>query len=81
MYLGASWATALIFAIAFGFRFVVRLVMPHRGALSTVISDALLAFALAYVCTSYVAIYKKYQAEVAGKIPSPPEPIAEASRS
>ena len=75
MYLGASWATGLIFAAAFGFRFVVRLVMPHRGALSTVIGDALLAFAVAYVCTSYLAIYKKYQAELAGAIPSPPEPV------
>jgi Protein of unknown function (DUF1453) len=74
MYLGASWATGLIFAVAFGFRFVVRLVMPHRGALSTVVSDALLAFAVAYVCTSYLAIYRKYQAEVAGAIASPPVP-------
>jgi hypothetical protein len=75
MYLGASWAAGLIFAVAFGFRFVVRMVMPHRGALSAVVSDALLAFALAFICTSYVAIYKKYQAEVAGAIPSPPEPV------
>jgi hypothetical protein len=74
MYLGASWASGLIFAAAFGFRFVVRMVMPHRGALSSVISDALLAFALAYICTSYLAIYRKYEAEVAGQIPSPPEP-------
>ncbi|HTA40175.1 MAG TPA: hypothetical protein VK760_13920 [Candidatus Acidoferrales bacterium] len=78
MYLGASWQSGLIFAVAFGFRYVVRLVMPHRGALSSVISDALLAFAIAYICTSYLAIYKKYQAELAGKIPSAPEPIAEA---
>lgn len=77
MYLGASWATGLIFAFAFGFRFVVRMIMPHRGALSTVISDALLAFAVAFICTSYVAIYKKYQAELAGKIASPPEPVAQ----
>jgi hypothetical protein len=76
MYLGASWQTGLIFAVAFGFRFVVRMVMPHRGALSTVIGDALLGFALAYVCTSYLAIYKKYQAELAGAIPSPPAPTA-----
>jgi hypothetical protein len=48
--------------------------MPHRGALSTVVSDALLAFAVAYVCTSYLAIYRKYQAEVAGAIASPPAP-------
>jgi hypothetical protein len=46
-----------------------------RVPLSTIVGDALLAFAVAYVCTSYLAIYKKYQAELAGVIPSPPEPV------
>lgn len=74
MYLGASWATGLIFAFAFGFRYVVRMVMPHRGSISGVVSDALLAFAFAFIVTSYVAIYRKYEAELAGKLASPPEP-------
>jgi hypothetical protein len=65
MLLGSSWATGLIFAGAFGLRFAIRLAMPHRGSLSTVIGDALLGFAVAYVVTSYLAIFRKYEAEVA----------------
>jgi len=74
MYLGSSWATGLIFAAAFGLRFGIRMLMPHRGSLSTVVGDALLGFAIAYIGTSYLAIYRKYQAEVAGVISAPPAP-------
>jgi hypothetical protein len=74
MYLASSWITGLIFIGAFGLRFAIRFVMPHRGSLSTVIGDALLAFAITYIGTSYLAIYKKYQAELAGRIASPPAP-------
>jgi len=74
MYLGSSWITALIFAGAFGFRFAIRELTPHSGSLATVIGDALLAFAIAYIGTSYLAIYRKYQAELAGKIVAAPAP-------
>jgi len=74
MYLGSSWVASAIFVGAFGLRFVIRLMMPHRGSLSTVIGDGLLAFAIAYIGTSYYAIYQKYQAELAGTIAAPPAP-------
>jgi hypothetical protein len=65
MYLGSSWIASLIFIGAFGLRFAVRLVIPHRGSLSTVVGDALLGFAIAFIATSYYAIYRKYEAEIA----------------
>ena len=48
MYLGSSWVTMLIFLAAFGLRTVIRLVMPHRGSLSSAVGDGLLAFAIAF---------------------------------
>ena len=74
MYLASSWITGLIFIGAFGLRFAIRLAMPQHGSLTTVIGDGLLAFAIAYIGTSYLAIYKKYQAELAGRIAAPPAP-------
>jgi hypothetical protein len=62
MYLGSSWLTIAIYLIAFGLRFVVRELMPHRGALAGVIGDALLGFAIAFIATSYVVIFRKYEA-------------------
>ncbi len=61
MYLGSSWVTLLIFLVAFGLRYGVRTLMPHRGSLSATIGDACLAFAIAFVVTSYVMIYRKYE--------------------
>ncbi len=61
MYLGSSWMTILIFAIAFGFRSVVRFLMPHRGSLSATVGDALLAFAITFIATSYIVIFRKYE--------------------
>ena len=61
MYLGSSWMTIAIFLVAFGLRFVVREVMPHRGALAGVIGDALLGFAIAFIATSYIVIFRKYE--------------------
>lgn len=69
MYLGSSWLTILIYLIAFGLRFVVREVMPHRGALAGVIGDALLGFAIAFIATSYVVIFRKYESAVASAPP------------
>ena len=64
MYLGSSWMTILIFLVAFGLRFVVRELMPHRGAAAGVIGDALLGFAIAFIATSYIVIFRKYESAV-----------------
>jgi hypothetical protein len=74
MRLGSSWVTALIYVAAFGGRAIVRAVMPHRGSLSGVVGDGLLAFAIAFIITSYVAIYRKYEAELAAGVPPVADP-------
>jgi hypothetical protein len=61
MYLGSSWVTLLIFVVAFGLRYGIRDVMPHRGSLSSTIGDSLLAFAIAFLVTSYLVIFRKYE--------------------
>lgn len=74
MYLGSSWVTVAIFVAAFGLRQVVHAVMPHRGSLSSAIGDGLLAFAITFIVSSYVVIFRKYEEEVAGKLAAPPAP-------
>jgi hypothetical protein len=61
MYLGSSWITIAIFAVAFGLRYAVRELMPQHGSLTGAIGDALLAFAVAFIVASYVVIFKKYE--------------------
>ncbi|MBV8344142.1 MAG: hypothetical protein JO190_03990 [Candidatus Eremiobacteraeota bacterium] len=61
MYLGSSWITVVIFAAAFGLRYAARMLMPHRGSLAATIGDALLAFAIAFIATSYLVIFRKYE--------------------
>ena len=61
MYLGSSWITIAIFAVAFGLRYGVRELMPQHGSLTGAIGDALLAFAVAFIVASYVVIFKKYE--------------------
>ena len=61
MYLGSSWVTLAIFAGAFGLRYGVRFAAPHRGSLSSAVGDALLAFAIAFIATSYLVIFRKYE--------------------
>lgn len=68
MYLGSSWVTLAIFAAAFVLRYGVRMLMPQRGSLSATIGDALLAFAIAFIATSYLVILRKYEGLV--KAPS-----------
>jgi len=67
MYLGSSWVTLVIFAAAFGLRYAIRMIMPHRGALSATIGDALLAFAITFIASSYYVIFRKYESEIASK--------------
>ncbi len=67
MYLGSSWVTVLIFAAAFGLRYGIRLLMPQHGSLTGAIGDGLLAFAIAFIVTSYVVIFRKYEAESASR--------------
>jgi hypothetical protein len=62
MFLGSSWVTIAIYLVAFGGRFLVRELMPQRGALAGVIGDALLGFAIAFIATSYIVIFRKYEA-------------------
>jgi hypothetical protein len=61
MYLGSSWVTVAIFAGAFVLRYGARMLMPHRGSLAATIGDALLAFAIAFIATSYFVIFRKYE--------------------
>jgi hypothetical protein len=61
MYLGSSWVTLAIFAAAFALRYTVRLMMPQRGSLTGMIGDALLAFAIVFLATSYFVIFRKYE--------------------
>lgn len=74
MYLGSSWITILIFLVAFGLRTTIRVLVPHRGSLSSAIGDGLLGFAIAFIVASYVVIFRKYEEEVAGRLASPPAP-------
>lgn len=67
MYLGSSWITIVIFAAAFGLRYAIRLLMPQHGSLTGTIGDGLLAFAIAFIITSYYVIFRKYEAESASR--------------
>jgi hypothetical protein len=62
MHLSSSWITAVVWLGAFGLRAVIRYVGPHHGSLSATIGDALLAFAIGMIATSYLVIFQKYQA-------------------
>jgi hypothetical protein len=73
MYLGSSWVTLVIFAVAFGLRYAVRAFMPQHGSLSATIGDALLAFAIAFIAASYVIIFRKYE-RLAHTLPPPAKP-------
>jgi hypothetical protein len=77
MYLGSSWITVAIFAVAFGLRYIVRLAMPRHGSLTGAVGDGLLAFAIAFIVASYIVIARKYREEVAGRLASPPAPPEE----
>jgi hypothetical protein len=61
MYLGSSWITVLIFLVAFGLRYGIRELMPQHGSLTATIGDGLLAFAIVFIATSYVVIFRKYE--------------------
>jgi hypothetical protein len=62
MYLGSSWITLVIFLVAFGLRYGIRMAIPQRGSLAGTIGDALLAFAISFIASSYVVIFRKYEA-------------------
>jgi len=74
MYLGSSWITGAIFIIAFGIRYAVRAFAAHQGEMSGAFGDGALAFAIAFIVTSYIVIYRKYEAELAGRLASPAAP-------
>jgi hypothetical protein len=74
MYLGSSWATITIFAAAFALRYSARTLMPHRGSLASIVGDGALAFAITFIVTSYLSMYRKYERELEGKSAAPPAP-------
>jgi hypothetical protein len=59
MYLEASWVVPVLFVLAFGGRFAVRLLLP-RGEFAGVIGDGLIAFVVGMMAVSYYVIYRKY---------------------
>jgi nitrate/nitrite transporter NarK len=61
MRLGASWTTALIYLLAFGGRFAIRLVLPPTSPLGNVVSDGLIFFAIGIIGATYYAVYRKYE--------------------
>jgi hypothetical protein len=61
MYLGSSWVTLVIFAAAIGLRSLIRMAMPQHSSLTGTIGDALLAFAIAFIASSYFVIFRKYE--------------------
>jgi hypothetical protein len=74
MYLGSSWVTMAIFVGAFGLRTAIRALLPAHNALSTAIGDGLIAFAIGFIATSYIAIFRKYEAELAESVNSQTAP-------
>jgi hypothetical protein len=69
MYLGSSWVTLVIFVVAFGLRYAIRMLMPAHGSLSATVGDGLLAFAVAFIAASYVVIFRKYERMMAASSP------------
>ncbi len=61
MYLGSSWVTLTIFVVALALRSGVRALIPQHGSMVSTIGDALLAFAIAFIVSSYVVIFRKYE--------------------
>ncbi len=62
MQLGPSWATAGIYVGAFGFRALLRYLVPPASPLGSVVGDAVMVFAIAIIGTTYYAVYRKYEA-------------------
>ncbi len=60
MYLDASWVVLALWIGAFAIRAIVRAVLPH-GAVSTIVGDGLIVFAISTVVISYYEIYRKYR--------------------
>ena len=61
MYLDASWVVLALWLGAFVLRRVIQALLP-QGAISSIIGDGLIVFAIGTVVISYVEIYKKYRA-------------------
>lgn len=62
MQLGPSWITAGIYVGAFAARAVLRTLIPPTSAMGTVVGDAVLVFAIAIIGTTYLVVYRKYEA-------------------
>jgi Protein of unknown function (DUF1453) len=62
MYVHSSPVIIIVWLAAFVARAAMRTLLPHAGASTLLAGDALLAFAMAALITSYYAIYQKYRA-------------------
>lgn len=75
MYLGSSWATLAIFVAAFLLRYAVRAVVPAHAAMTAVVGDGLLAFAIVFLAVSYAVIFRKYEEAAHAMPPQSSAPI------
>ncbi len=64
MYVHSSPIIIVVWLAAFVARAVLRAYMPHAQTGTALAGDALLAFAIAALITSYYAIYRKYRVAV-----------------
>ncbi len=62
MRLGPSWATALIYLAAFAVRGAIRFFVPVNSPFGTVVGDGVLVFAIAIIGTTYLVVFRKYEA-------------------
>jgi hypothetical protein len=57
-----SLVVMLIWLGAFALRFVVRLYLPNAGAMALGATDGLIVFAIAWVLTARIVVFRKYLA-------------------
>jgi hypothetical protein len=60
--LGQSWQTAAIYIGAFVARFAIRAFFPTGSTAGNIVGDGLMFFAIGFLCMTYVAVYRKYEA-------------------
>lgn len=61
IYVHSSPLIVLLWLAAFAARALIRYFMPHASAMTAVVSDGLLAFAVSALIASYVIIYQRFK--------------------